>query len=52
MLLKTAKLNEVSPQVWLTDALDRISKGHPINHIGELLPLVWKAAHSSDQHGD
>lgn len=38
--------------LWLTDALDRISKGHPINRIDELLPWVWKAAQSSDQHVD
>lgn len=49
-LLETAKLNDVNPQVWLTDVLDRIGKGHPINRIDELLPWAWKAAHPSDQH--
>ena len=40
-LLETAKLNGVNPQAWLTDVLDRIGKGHPINRIRELLPWNW-----------
>jgi transposase len=48
-LLETAKLNDVNPQVWLTDVLDRIGKGHPINRIDELLPWAWKAIQSSDK---
>jgi hypothetical protein len=32
------KLNVINPQAWLTDVLDRIGKGHPINRIDELLP--------------
>jgi hypothetical protein len=28
-LLETAKLNDVNPQAWLADVLDRIGKGHP-----------------------
>jgi transposase len=40
-LIETAKLNNVNPQVWLTDVLDRIGKGHPINRIDELLPWNW-----------
>jgi hypothetical protein len=46
-LLETAKLNSVNPQIWLTDVLDRIGKGHPINRIDELLPWAWDAARSS-----
>jgi transposase len=42
-LIETAKLNNVNPQVWLTDVLDRIGKGHPINRIDELLPWMWSA---------
>ncbi len=49
-LLETAKLNEVNPQIWLTDVLDRIGKSHPINRIDELLPWTWKAAQSGDQY--
>lgn len=37
-LLETAKLNGINPQAWLSDVLDRIGKGHPINRIDELLP--------------
>lgn len=37
-LIESAKLNGVNPQQWLTDVLDRIGKGHPINRIDELLP--------------
>lgn len=40
-LLETAKLNGVNPQAWLSDVLDRIGKGHPINRIDELLPWNW-----------
>lgn len=40
-LLETAKLNGVNPQEWQADVLDRISKGHPINRIDELLPWNW-----------
>ena len=50
-LLETAKLNGVNPQVWLTDVLDRIGKGHPINRLDELLPWAWKAARSGE-HGN
>ena len=41
-LIETAKLNQVNSQVWLTDVLDRIGNGHPINRIDELVPWVWK----------
>jgi transposase len=40
-LIETAKLNGVNPQDWLSDVLDRIGKGHPINRIDELLPWAW-----------
>lgn len=42
-LIETAKLNGVNPQDWLTDVLDRIGKGHPINRIDEFLPWAWAA---------
>jgi len=42
-LLETAKLNDVNPQAWLADVLDRIGKGHPINRIDELMPWNWSA---------
>ena len=42
-LLETAKLNDLNPQAWLADVLDRIGKGHPINRLDELLPWNWAA---------
>ena len=42
-LLVTAKLNDVNPQIWLADVLDRVAKGHPINRLDELLPWAWAA---------
>ncbi|WP_373086129.1 IS66 family transposase [Sneathiella sp.] len=36
-LIETAKLNNVDPQAWLTDTLNRIAD-HKINRIDELLP--------------
>lgn len=40
-LIETAKLNNVNPQAWLADVLDRIGRGHPSNRIDELLPWKW-----------
>jgi len=43
-ILHTAKLNELNPENYLRDTLDRIASGHPISRVGELMP--WKAASS------
>ena len=40
-ILQTAKLNELNPEAYLRDTLDRIANGHPISQIHELMP--WKA---------
>jgi transposase len=40
-LIETAKLNEVNPQLYLTDVLARIGD-HPARHIAELLPWKWQ----------
>jgi transposase len=40
-LIVTAKMNDVDPQAWLADILDRIA-GHPANKIDELLPWNWR----------
>lgn len=37
-LLETAKLYDVNPQIWLTNVLDRIGKGHPFCRIDKLVP--------------
>jgi hypothetical protein len=42
-LIGTAKLNDIDPQAWLTDVLERIAS-HPIQRLPELLPWHWRAA--------
>jgi hypothetical protein len=42
-LIKTAKLNGINPQAWLTDVLSRIAD-HKITRIDELLPWRYAAA--------
>ena len=41
-LIGTAKLNDVDPQAWLADVLDRIAE-MPQTRLHELLPWHWKA---------
>ena len=41
-LIGTAKLNDVDPQVWLADVLNRIAD-MPQTRLPELLPWHWKA---------
>ena len=41
-LIGTAKLNDVDPQAWLADVLDRIAD-LPQTRLHELLPWNWKA---------
>jgi transposase len=44
-LVNTARLNEIDPQEYLTDVLERIVSGRTkINQLHELLPWEWKAA--------
>ncbi|MGI4939789.1 MAG: IS66 family transposase [Janthinobacterium lividum] len=40
-LIVTAKLNDVDPQAWLADVLDRIAS-HPAKRLDELLPWNWR----------
>jgi transposase len=47
-LLTTAKLNQVEPFVYLKDVLERLTKGHPMSRIDELLPWNWKPASSAN----
>jgi transposase len=41
-LIATAKLNGVEPFAYLKDVLERMSNGHPMRQIDELLPWNWK----------
>jgi len=41
-LITTAKLNDVEPQAWITDVLQRMTDGHPISRVDELLPWNWQ----------
>jgi hypothetical protein len=43
-LLETAKLNGIDPYAYLTNVLERMTHGHPMNRIDELLPWNWKAS--------
>ena len=40
-LLATAKLNDVESFAYLKDVLERMSNGHPMTKLGELLPWNW-----------
>ncbi len=38
-LLETCKLNDIEPQSWLSDVLQRMANEHPANRLDE--PLPW-----------
>ena len=42
-LVETCKLNEVDPQAYLADVINRIVAGHPQSQIDELLPWAYAA---------
>jgi len=39
-LIRTAMVNNIEPEAWLTDVIARIG-AHPINRLAELLPWNW-----------
>jgi len=41
-LTTTAKLNNLDPEAWLTDVIDRIAD-HPASQLDDLLPWNWQA---------
>ena len=41
-LIATANLNDVAPQAWLADVLDRIAE-MPQSRLREFLPRHWRA---------
>ena len=40
-LIATAKLNDVEPYAYLKDVLQRMTDGHPVNRLDDLLPWNW-----------
>jgi hypothetical protein len=40
-LIATAKLNNVEPFAYLKDVLERMTNGHPMSRLDELLPWNW-----------
>lgn len=40
-LIVTAKLNDIDPQAWLADVLDRLA-AHPASRLDDLLPWNWQ----------
>jgi transposase len=40
-LIESAKLNDLNPQIYIADLLDRIAD-HPARHITNLLPWNWQ----------
>ena len=41
-LIATAKLNDVEPFAYLKDVLERMTEGHPMSRLDELLPWNWR----------
>jgi transposase len=41
-LITTAKLNDVEPFAYLKDVLERMSAGHPMSQLDDLLPWNWR----------
>jgi hypothetical protein len=41
-LITTAKLNNVEPFAYLKDVLERMSGGHPMSRLDDLLPWNWR----------
>jgi transposase len=37
-----AKLNDVEPFAYLEDVLKRMSNGHPVSRLDDLLPWNWQ----------
>ena len=46
-LIATAKLNGVEPFAYLKDVLERLSNGHPMSRLDDLLPWNWTQANAT-----
>ena len=47
-LISTAKLNDVEPFAYLKDVPERMSSGHPMSRLDELLPWNWAPADAAE----
>jgi len=47
-LLATAKLNDVEPFAYLKDVLHRMSNGHPMSQLDDLLPWNWTPSNAAN----
>jgi hypothetical protein len=43
----TAKLNDVEPFAYLRDVMERMSNGHPMARLDDLLPWNWSRSHAA-----
>jgi hypothetical protein len=48
-LIETCKLNDVEPQAYIADVLDKLVNLWPASRIDELMPWAWAKAHSADR---
>ena len=46
-LLETAKLNGIEPCAYLKDVPERLTNGHPMSRIDDLLPWSWTASNAA-----
>jgi len=42
-IIESAKLNNLNPEAYLANVLDRMARGHPINRLDELLPWNFQS---------
>ena len=40
-LIATAKLNDIEPYAYLKDVIERMTHGHPMSRLDDLLPWNW-----------
>jgi hypothetical protein len=45
-LIETCKLNDVEPQAYIADVLDKLVNLWPASRIDELMPWAWPKAHA------
>ena len=43
-IIETARLNDLNPEAYLADVIDRLAKGHLASQLDELLPWNYAKA--------